>query len=192
MTIGDAITICRVAHSACGQFRADNRTPYYVHPFRVAELAKTFSSFPECEARHFVDLENRIVAAYLHDVLEDTKLAANDLRALGISGKQLDIVERLTKPVDGDLASYYRGISESVDALVVKCSDRAANLEDALPAIETGLDPYRFKRYAEKSRVDLLPLYDRFPELRRELLTRLERLEAALPAAIERDRQSHA
>jgi hypothetical protein len=137
-------------------------------------------------------LEDRIVAAYLHDVLEDTKLSREDLIWLGCTYRQLDIVERLTKPDDGPAPkSYYQGISESDDALVVKCADRCANLDDAFAGLLVDaavMTPRRWANYVDKTYTDVLPMYPVriLPGLRYQLEWRLQRIELALPDALAR------
>lgn len=58
------------AHAAVGQVRKYTNAPYIVHPIEVAEIVK---SVPHTDAM--------IAAAYLHDVLEDTKVTEQELRA---------------------------------------------------------------------------------------------------------------
>ena len=176
--------IAFIAHTACGQYRADGVTPYIEHPERVAALTREFHDHLP---GHY---EAREVAAYLHDVLEDTQLTRKHLIALGISSYELDIVERLTKEKPNEPATdeYYQHIAESNDALVVKCADRCANLEDALAELhaEVPREPRRWSRYVEKTIANVLPLYASLPELRAELQKRLDRIAEALPAALER------
>ena len=184
MTPELAHRIAFVAHAACGQTRADGVTPYIRHPERVALLTREFNEYLPGHR------DDREVAAYLHDILEDTNLTRDHLLELGISDNQLDIVERLTKkrPNEPATEEYYRRIAESNDALVVKCADRCANLEDATAELNARVPraPRRWARYAQKTVAGVLPLYAKLPELREELEKRLERLEKALPAALER------
>jgi (p)ppGpp synthase/HD superfamily hydrolase len=187
MNPNTAHTIAFVAHSACGQYRADGVTPYIWHPERVADLVVGFSRFNHTTPQSVID--NRIVGALLHDVLEDTKLSETDLVNLGITSQQLDIVKRLTKPNPGPApASYYNGIASSLDALYVKCADRCANLEDAYAEllVEEPRTPRRWGRYVEKTYTDVLPLYSGLPKLALALETRLHAIEKALPAALQR------
>jgi (p)ppGpp synthase/HD superfamily hydrolase len=184
MTPELAHRIAFVAHAACGQTRADGVTPYIRHPERVALLTREFSDYLPGHR------DDREVAAFLHDVLEDTSLTREHLLELGITDNQLDIVERLTKmkPYEPATEEYYRRIAESNDALVVKCADRCANLEDATAELNAKIPraPRRWGRYAQKTLAGLLPLYANLPELRAELEKRLEGVEKALPGALER------
>src|SRR5688572_12897029 len=79
-----------------GQLRKDGRTPYAAHPMRVA-----------LTVRHVfgVDDETALVAALLHDVIEDTKTDYDDiLEAFG--REAADAVAALTK--DGRLPEARR------------------------------------------------------------------------------------
>ncbi len=184
MTPDLAHRIAFIAHAACGQTRADGVTPYIRHPERVALLTQEFNQYLPGHR------DDREVAAFLHDILEDTNLTRDHLLELGITDYQLDIVERLTKKKPNEPATeeYYRRIAESNDALVVKCADRCANLEDATLELNAKVPraPRRWGRYAQKTVAGVLPLYAKLPELRAELEKRLELLEKALPAALER------
>jgi hypothetical protein len=183
MTPKEAERVAFIAHTACGQYRADKVTRYFEHPKRVAELVGVF-----CNRMLRATGENMVVAAWLHDVLEDTKLTREDLLYLGITYEQLDIVERLTKPDDGPApASYYQGIAESEEALIVKAADRVSNLEDALKEVlvEEPL-PRRWAKYVEKTVRDVIPMYVNHPYLKESLQRQVDAIEAALPAAMER------
>jgi len=185
----DAYKLAAIAHGAVGQKRADGVTPYILHPMRVANLTDHFDRTHELKSPSVQVAFDRQVAAYLHDVLEDTKLTRADLLNFGVSHEQLDIVERLTKPDDGPAPqSYYQRISESDSAMVVKCADRCANLEDALKEllVEEPQTPRRWAKYVDKTYNDVLPLYHLYPGLRSELMTRLEQIADALPASLER------
>jgi hypothetical protein len=183
MTPERAELIAFVAHTACGQYRADGKTPYVAHPRRVADLVEAF-----CARMDRATGENMIVAAWLHDVLEDTKLTREDLLHLGITYAQLDVVERLTKPDDGPApASYYQGISESEEALIVKAADRISNLEDALQELLVAEPlPRRWAKYVEKTVRDVIPMYVKHIYLRGLLQHPVDAINAALPAAMER------
>jgi (p)ppGpp synthase/HD superfamily hydrolase len=169
-----ARVIARVAHGAIGQKRADHVTPYFTHPVRVAELTRIW-----CAGLPYAD--QAVAAAYLHDVLEDTKLARDDLIQAGISNDVVGIVERLTKDASAPASSeYYRGIAESEVALLVKCADRCANLEDALREVLSNRELTRWATYAQKTRTDLLPMYASMPKLQEHLEDRLRLIEEAL------------
>lgn len=57
------------AHQAVGQVRKYTNAPYIVHPIEVAEIVRT--------VKH---TDAMVCAAFLHDVLEDTKVTESELR----------------------------------------------------------------------------------------------------------------
>jgi (p)ppGpp synthase/HD superfamily hydrolase len=149
--LGDSIEIMRKAHE--GQIDKSGR-PYYLHPLRVAmRLARGTP-----EERH---------AALLHDVVEDTTLTLQDLRALGYSERVLELVDILTrrKPAGESQRQYLERIVTSGDreALRVKLADLYDNMSPArsrsLPPHERGLR-HRFARDAERLLVALEALGD--------------------------------
>jgi (p)ppGpp synthase/HD superfamily hydrolase len=88
--------------------------PYIQHPRRVGERVAT----PEAKA-----------AAVLHDVIEDSGITTDDLRAHGIPTDVVDCVARLTRDVPDD--DYYRRIRSDDLALFVKLADLADNSDTA-------------------------------------------------------------
>src|SRR5689334_15020790 len=72
LTLEAAVEIATRAHA--GQFDQTGTTPYIQHPLAVA--------------RRVQDQDARIVAV-LHDVLEDTQVTLDDLRAAGATEAQL-------------------------------------------------------------------------------------------------------
>lgn len=178
-----ADAVAAVAHGAIGQRRADRVTPYIDHPRRAAALIL------EWNAAHAISLdddtlERCIAAALLHDVLEDTKLPRSELaRQFPGDAKLLALVERMTEPPgDPDAPEYYRNIGRDREAVIVKCADRCANLEDVITDVRAGESIDRWRRYVHKTRRDVLPLL-RDKSLERALLDRVEEIEAALRTA---------
>lgn len=175
-----ADVVAAVAHGAIGQLRADRLTPYIDHPRLAATLILRWHSE---EIILFDDdaLERCVAAALLHDVLEDTRLARSELRAQFPERHKLHaLVERMTEPPgDPDAPQYYRAIGRDREAIVVKCADRCANLEDVVKDLERGEGVERWQRYVLKTRRDVLPLL-RDPALECELLRRVEEIEALL------------
>ena len=66
-----------------GQFRKDG-TPYIAHVFRVAMRVADRSPF-------------HMIAALLHDVVEDTPITLAELREMGFEGIVIDAVDHLTR-----------------------------------------------------------------------------------------------
>ena len=150
--LGDSIEIMRKAHE--GQIDKSGR-PYYLHPLRVAMRLASGTA----DERH---------AALLHDVVEDTTLTLQDLRALGYSERVLELVDILTrrKPAGESHREYLERIVASGDraALRVKLADLYDNMSLArsrsLPPHERGLR-HRFARDAERLLHALEALGDR-------------------------------
>ena len=110
-----AIMIATKAHD--GQFRFDGVTPYIRHPEAVAAM------FPEEKA-------GLREIAWLHDVLEDTKVTAQDLLRQGISTWVVVAVVALTKIKREDYMEYLARVKENPAAREVKIRDLIHNLGD--------------------------------------------------------------
>lgn len=102
----EAIKIALKAHD--GQYRKDGKTPYIIHPIRVANYFKD-------------DLKKTI--AILHDVCEDTN------QDLSMFPKEVtDILELLTK--GSDYMEYIKRLSKNKIAREIKVADIVDNLSD--------------------------------------------------------------
>ena len=95
--------------------------PYYRHPMAVADLLPADAD------------EDEVLAALLHDVLEDTDVTESDLRALGYSEKTIGIVTLLTRPAGTTYLDWIRSIAKSgnMGAIRVKLADNAHNSDPA-------------------------------------------------------------
>jgi (p)ppGpp synthase/HD superfamily hydrolase len=111
--IAKADEIARRAHD--GQLDKLGR-PYIAHPRRVA-------------AR--VDTAHAKAAALLHDVVEDSPITAEDLRAEGIPQAVIDCVLLLTRRDDVPADEYYEAIGADALARTVKMADLADNSDPA-------------------------------------------------------------
>lgn len=101
-----ALKIALQAHD--GQYRKDGKTPYIIHPIRVANYFKD-------------DLKKTI--AILHDVAEDTK------QDLSMFSKEVtDIVKLLTNKEE--YMSYINKIAKNEIAREIKIADITDNLSD--------------------------------------------------------------
>ena len=116
--ISSAVEFAMWAHA--GQKR-DGGEVYINHPMRVAMYLK------EALGVKKVDY---IVAAVLHDVLEDTDVLYDELaRRFGDGVAQ--IVQTLSKTKDGDMDEYFRRIGVCwTEVRMIKVADRINNLED--------------------------------------------------------------
>lgn len=133
-----------------GQVRKSGE-PYIFHPLRVSHLA----------ARHWMDFPS-VIAALLHDVVEDTAVSIEDIRT--DYGEEVALlVDGLTKVESTELSreetkmeTYRKQVLaaiEDVRVLCLKFWDRIDNLYtiDALP-------PHKQKRIAEETREIYVPL----------------------------------
>src|SRR5262245_52517900 len=109
-----------------GQYRKDGKTPYFAHPVRVALVV-----------RHVFGESNEIalIAALLHDLIEDTTTDYDDL--IEHFGKEVaDCVAALTKDArlreDQREAAYDRQLDQAAwQARLVKLADVYDNYCDA-------------------------------------------------------------
>jgi len=147
------------AHKAVGQVRKYTNAPYIVHPIEVAEIVR---SVPHTDAM--------IAAAYLHDVLEDTKVTESELRA-EFGDEITDLVVWLTDvstKQDGKRAERKALDREHLaqapaEAQTVKVADLISNTKTIVK-----FDPEFAEIYLEEklSLLDVLTKADK--ELRRE------------------------
>lgn len=175
--------VATIAHGAIGQRRADRFTPYIDHPRLAATLILQWNR-DGVIALDDETLERCVAGALLHDVLEDTKLPRSELREqFPDERKLLALVDRMTEPPgDPDAPDYYRRIAQDREAIIVKCADRCANLEDVIKDLRRGEGVDRWRRYVHKTQRDVLPiLHD--AALERELMRRIEEIEALLRTA---------
>ena len=103
--------------------------PYEFHLRMVAQVAKDFDYLiPSEEMR-----ESILIAAYGHDLIEDTRVSYNDVKSiLGLT--VADIIYALTNEKGKNRkeranSKYYEGILETPGAVFVKLCDRIANVQ---------------------------------------------------------------
>ncbi|MEJ2698678.1 MAG: HD domain-containing protein [Desulfuromonadales bacterium] len=143
-----ALETARVSHA--GQLRKSGEA-YFFHPLRVAHLA----------ARHWMDFAS-VIAALLHDVVEDTPVTLGEIEAS--FGREVALlVHGLTKATDENLcreslkAETYRKqllvAIEDVRVLCLKFWYRMDNLETI-----SALNPAKQSLIAEETRTVYVPL----------------------------------
>jgi (p)ppGpp synthase/HD superfamily hydrolase len=110
-TVDDAVRIAREAHGD----QLDKSGRHYIgHPMRV--MAR-------------VEGEHAKMAAVLHDVIEDTAVTADDLRAEGCPEAVVATVVALSKVKDEPMADYLRRVAADPVAVTVKRADIADNTD---------------------------------------------------------------
>ena len=114
------------------------------HAGQTDKAGRPYIDHPRRVAARLVDLQEQ-AAAWLHDVIEDTEVTAEDLRNAGIDDEVIAAVQLLTR--DGDEDGYYAGIAADPLAREVKLADIADNTDPARTAL---LDPETRQRLATK------------------------------------------
>lgn len=121
--IEKAIEFAMKAHE--GQVRKDSGLPYIIHPLSVARVLGNIC----------VPSEEEIIAAILHDVVEDTMHTLGEI-TLYFGVNISSIVEELTRPPHiknvEDKTAYLKRFAEKVsdEAIMIKTADRYCNVED--------------------------------------------------------------
>lgn len=94
--LNSAIAFAAIAHS--GQIRKYDGLPYVTHPIAVMEIFFTHAS---------VSTEDEMIAAVLHDTVEDTYVKISDIeRRFGstVAGLVFDLTDQFVKPEQGNRA----------------------------------------------------------------------------------------
>lgn len=128
--IATADAIAAAAHA--GQVDKAGK-PYVGHVRRVASYADPANT-------------DAVVAALLHDTIEDTDITAAELADRGISAEAIAAVELLTRRTDQPPAEYYRLIRDHPIAREVKLADLADNTDPARLATLSESDQERLTR----------------------------------------------
>jgi hypothetical protein len=111
--------------------------PYVDHPGRVAERFDIVAEPIEA------------AAAWLHDVLEDTPITAQELLEAGVLPEIVDVVRLLTRTPDVSPDEYYARIRRHPSALAVKLAD-----------IDDNTAPWRLRRLSYGTQVRLAQKYE--------------------------------
>jgi hypothetical protein len=131
-SLGRGVRIAREAHA--GQVDKSG-ADYIRHPLRVMDAVET--------------IEAKTVAV-LHDVVEDTPVTIDDLRAAGFSESVLAAVDALTKRKGETLAESMARVVAIPLARTVKLADVADNSDPSRLALVPIVDRARLqKKYAE-------------------------------------------
>ena len=128
----------RLAYEAhAGQFDKSG-VPYVFHPLHLAEQMED---------------EESIIAALLHDVVEDTAWSLADLRAMGFPEKALEAVALLTHDPAEPYLSYVARVKENPIARRVKLADLRHNSDLSRIKKVTERDLKRVEKYAAAIRL---------------------------------------
>lgn len=135
-TLGDAIALASDAHA--GQIDKAGR-PYIEHPLRVMRRLRG---------------EHEQMTAVLHDVLEDTSITVEDLRAAGCPEPVISAVRALTKHPGEPLDQAMARAAANPIARAVKRADIADNSDPERLALLDPATAQRLRRkYADSARL---------------------------------------
>ena len=133
--VNRALRLAYEAHQ--GQFDKSG-VPYVFHPLHLAE------QMPD---------EESIVAALLHDVVEDTDYSLEDLKSMGFPPKALEAVALLTHTGEEPYLRYVARIKENPIAKRVKLADLRHNSDLSRIRQVTERDRDRVEKYAAAIRL---------------------------------------
>jgi (p)ppGpp synthase/HD superfamily hydrolase len=119
--------------------------PYITHPESVADILNEQHGNAPC-------LPPFLVAAWLHDVIEDTDATPDDLRKLGFPEEIIEAVEILTHEEHMSYKEYINEICTNLIAIKVKIADITHNMSD--------LDKHKKKDKKDKYDLALDVLYN--------------------------------
>ena len=131
----------RAAFELAARAHADQKrkdgSPYVTHAVAAAEIIVEMG----------MD-EDSIVAALLHDVIEDTDYTADDLRALGISEAAMEAILLLTHDEAVPYLDYVRNLKDNPLARKVKIADlhhnaQLSRLDEVRPRDLERLEKYK-------------------------------------------------
>jgi hypothetical protein len=111
---------------------------YIVHPLTVSAYCVT---------------ERGAVAALLHDVVEDTNVTLDDLRAEGISEDVVIAVDCLTERKDEEITDYLKRVATNDIAVEVKFADMRDNSDkNRFPQGDEEKAERTFRKYTERAK----------------------------------------
>jgi guanosine-3',5'-bis(diphosphate) 3'-pyrophosphohydrolase len=148
----DLALVLKALHFAADKHRAQRRkdaaaSPYINHPIAVAETLVSIGGVREAVT---------IVAAILHDTIEDTETSGEELEAQ--FGAQIRaVVEEVTDDttLPGEVRKRLqveRARHKSLPARLVKLADKICNVRDLVEAPPAGWSAERRRRYVDWAR----------------------------------------
>ena len=106
------IKAMKIAYEAHHGQEDKGGVPYVFHPFHLAEQ---------------MDNETAVIAALLHDVIEETDITTKKLRKLGFSEEIVEIVELLTHEKGIPYYEYIQNLKSNPIAKKIKIADLQHN-----------------------------------------------------------------
>jgi len=131
------------------------------HAGQTDKAGRPYIEHPERVAGRLGD-PDAVVVALLHDVLEDTDLTADDLRAAGATELQVQALETLAHADHVSNEDYWRALRQVPLARMVKVADLADNTDPARIAL---LEPERQTYFRTKYRAAMAVIgWDETPD----------------------------
>jgi (p)ppGpp synthase/HD superfamily hydrolase len=124
---------CLEQHSGTNHMY-DIYLPYEFHLRMVANVARDFIDLiPNLNDGETSSRDNVILAAYGHDLIEDTRVSYNDVReVLGLEAANIIYAvsnEKGKNRKERANEKYYEGVRQTSNAVFVKLCDRIANVQ---------------------------------------------------------------
>ena len=108
--------------------------PYVFHPFHLAEQMET---------------EDEVCVALLHDVVEDSDMTMDDLRALGFPNHVIDALDLLTHDDSIEYMDYIESIKSNPLSTKVKLADLRHNSDPTRVDVVDDRMAERWEKYRE-------------------------------------------
>jgi (p)ppGpp synthase/HD superfamily hydrolase len=144
-SLDDAVSLATRAHHGQVDKVGDD---YIGHPMRV------MSTVAGSAVAAGVDVEHAMMAAVLHDVVEDTGITVDDLLSLGYPAAVATAVDALTHRAGEPYQDYLARVAVDPVAVVVKTADMADNSDPARLARLAPADAERLAaRYATRRHI---------------------------------------
>lgn len=116
------------------------------HQGQVDKADQPYITHPEFVASQVTGDEAKAVA-WLHDVVEDTPVNFDDLRAAGLSEAVIAGVDAITKCDDEDYETYLERVAANPLAKAVKLADLTHNMDTSRLKVITGKTRERLEKY---------------------------------------------
>ncbi len=116
------------------------------HKDQVDKGGKPYIGHPTAVAASVNEPDQKI-AAYLHDVIEDTPITADDLLRMGFTPKIVDSIKLLTKDKNVPYEEYLKNIRSDSVARAVKIADLKHNMDLSRIPNPTEKDYARLEKY---------------------------------------------
>lgn len=164
MTLDEAIALARTAHAGVSD---KGGRPYIEHPLRVmkrlqADAERFGASIGDPQWVNRPDEQAVLVAAVLHDVLEDTPFTAEDLTTRRCPDDVVGAVIALTRLAGESYEAFLRRLARNRLARRVKIADIADNADESRLALlpESQAAPLRKKYRSARRLLDDLSAYE--------------------------------